>query len=398
MPPPVPPPIIPSGPQLQTGTLINPAPLPRSGAPDRGAPPPRLGVPGAAALSAADRRLDRNITDVCKRQPGVLPRMSFSTFGREMLFDGANPVSAQMAERLLTCLCATPLGNNDWQTVTGPCSVRQFRALSADGQLALINRVWNALATAHAFDMPTEQMCDPEYDTPPNNRAPLPSSWCPVSPGAASHHKRLAGRQPWRTLGIGFRVDGADQSAIDRNTSQGFTQQRLTRPFMLGVRGQEIEGTVLMNQAQARVWTGNRDIFNESAVCVSRNFFGATAFPERETDHKGAEGAYVWAVNCAGLWGFDTEGYQVGLGNASQWRPGEKAFASIAVDRVIGYVRIQRRGAPAEGGWRFDVPDDAHWVFTGGRVSVAQRTYMVDELNAWRGRHVIPALFDFATA
>jgi hypothetical protein len=318
-----------------------------------------------------------------------------------MLFYGANPPelrTVHMAERLLTCLSATSLGDNRWKGITDACTVRQFRAMDEPGQLDLINRIWNTLATAHTFDTPVAQMVDPEYSVPPDNRAPLPSSWCPMSKGARTYHKRLAGRRPWRELGIGFRVDGSDQSAIDRNTSQGFTQQRLAQPFMLGVRGQRIDSTVLMNQAQARVWTGNRDIFNESAVCVSRNFFGATAFPERETNHKGSEGAYVWAVNCAGMNGFDTEGYQIGLGNASQWRPGEKAFAAIPADRVIGYVRVQRRGAPDEGGWRVDVPDDANWVFTGGVCSVPQRSYMIDELSAWRGKHVIAPLYDFATA
>lgn len=390
MPPPVPPPIVPPGAQLQVGAIIN-APL----APPLGRAPPLRG--GGGAVTPAERRQGQNIADVCRRQPGVLPRACFSTFGREMLLQGPGAVGQQMAERLLTCLSATPLGDNGWQAHTRDVTVRQFRAMTEAQQLDLVNRIWNALATAHAFDTPVAQMLDPEYDAPPDDRAPLPSSWCPTVVGGSILAKRLRGRQPWRELGVGFRVDGSDQSAIARNTSQGFTQQRLARPFMLGVRGQEIEGTVLMNQAQARVWTGNRDIFNESAVCVSRNFFGATAFPERETDHKGSEGCYLWAVNCAGMSGFDTEGYQVGLGNASQWRPGEKAFLSITSDRVIGYVRIQRRGAPAEGGWRFDIADDANWIFTGGACSVGQRAYLIDELAAWRGKHVVSHLYDFAT-
>ncbi len=385
--------MIPSGVNLLQGPIINAPPL----APGRA--PPRPGGPGAVvAPTPQERRQGQKIDTVCKRLPGVLPRLCFSQYGDEMLLQGPNPVTQQMAERLLTALSATPLGNNDWKTVTDGCTVRQFRAMTAAEQIALINSIWNRLASAHAFETPTEDMTDPAGDIPANDRDPLPSSWCPTQPGGTVYRKRLTGRRPWRELGIGFRIDGGDQGAITRNTTNGFTQQRLVRPFMLGTRGQEIDGTVLMDQTQARVWTGNRDIFNETAVCVSRNFFGATAFPERETDHKGQEGSYLWAVNCAGLRGFDTEGYQIGLGNASQWRPGEKAFASIPADRVVGYVRIQRRGAPATGGWRFDIATDANWTFTGSALTVGQRTYMIDELNAWRGRHVIDARYDFATA
>ncbi len=49
-----------------------------------------------------------------------------------------------------------------------------------------------------------------------------------------------------------------------------------------------------------------------------------------------------------------------------------------------------------EGGWRFDIADDVNWNFI-GTPNVKQRTYIIDELNAWRGKHTIPAAFDFAT-
>lgn len=403
MPPLVPPPIIPNGQQLQVGPIINPPLLPRG---PGGGPPVRANNP-AVPLTPVQQRQNRTIADVCRRQEGVLPRECYSQYGREMLFHPNNQPDLRerhMAERLLTCLSATPLGDNSWKTITDQYTVARYRAMDEHGQLDLINRIWNALSTTHAFSTPAAQMYDPDYSVPPDDRAPLPSSWCPTARGATTHHKRLVGRRPWRELCVGFRIDGSDQTAIDRNTSQGFKQQRLAEGFMLGVRGQRIDMTVLMNQALARVWTGNRDIFNESAVCVSRNFFGATAFPERETNHiligppDAPDRAYLWALNCEGMRGFDTEAYQLGLGNASQWRPGEKAFASFPAGRVIGYLRIQRLGAPIDGGWVFRIADDAQWVFTGGSASDAQRRYMVDELNAWRGVNVVPAAFDFATA
>jgi hypothetical protein len=43
-----------------------------------------------------------------------------------------------------------------------------------------------------------------------------------------------------------------------------------------------------------------------------------------------------------------------------------------------------------------DFPKDAKWTYTGA-PSVRQRTYMEDELAAWRGgSYTIPAAFDFA--
>ena len=120
----------------------------------------------------------------------------------------------------------------------------------------------------------------------------------------------------------------------------------------------------------------------------------ATAFPERETQGT----YYLWAVNVGNLTGFDTEQYQLGLPNSRQWRPGEKAFPFIPPANVLGYVQIDRRGAPDTGGWRVDISKAARWTFTGGTMSVRQRTYIEDELAAWRGgSYTIPASYDFAT-
>jgi hypothetical protein len=345
----------------------------------------------------------RNITEVSQVIEGALPRQSYTIgagsrpSGRALLLDPPNPVVDEpTAERLLTVLIARTKGRDAaWQALANPVTVQAFRNMNDLQRTALINNLWNAITSQHAFTTAHAAMDDPANDTPANVVAPLPSSWCPVAPGANTYHKRLAGKQPFRLYGIGFRVDGSNADSIRRNVGNGFTQQRLSPVFMLGTRGQRLDGTVLMDDTMARVWTLNHDIFNETAVCVSRNFFGATAFPERETNHKGSEVSYLWAVNCLNLQGFDTENYQVGLPGSRQWRPGEKAFRAIPADRVVGYVPVQRRGCTHGGGWNFDIAKDVNWTFTGA-VTVAQRGYMIDELNAWRGIHKIPALYDFA--
>ena len=350
----------------------------------------------------------RPIGIVCKDDlQGVLPMRCYSPArapvpsGEALLkqpaapeFDAVPAVGDVMVERLLTALSS--IKNADKLTVralTDAMSIRAFRAAGEAQQLVFIDQLWNRICTTHAFNRRGNLMSDPASDDLGGRT--LPSSVCPISPGANTFRKRLRGRQPFQEFGIGFRVDGADQSSIARILGAGMTQQRLSSAFMLGPRrGMRLDGTNMMDTTRARCWTANNDIFNETAVCVSRNFFGGTAFPERDTQGT----CYLWAVNCSNLVGFDTEDYQLNLGNSRQWRPGEKAFPSIPPENVLGYIQIDRRGAPRTGGWRVDIPQGARWTFTGGAMTVKQRGYIEDELAAWRGgSYTIPADYDFAT-
>ncbi len=369
---------------------MNPPPIPPSMPPTR------------SNWSATRDLLARPIGEVCQVLPGVLPMRCYSLAkpnlpSGNVLLQGsvgaaAPSVSDAMVERLLSALASIRNGNNQAAgAVTGSMTIREFRNLREQEQLAFINRIWNAVSTAHPFTQSAANMFDPIADDTGGN-GPLPTSICPDSRGSNNFVKRLRGRQPFREFLVGFRVDGADNDSIARVTGTGMTQQRLSPQFMLSRRGLRLDSTVMADESEARVWTGNHDIFNETAVCVSRNFFGGTAFPERTTNGM----CYLWAVNCEGLDGFDTEQYQLNLPGARQWRPGEKAFRFIPADHVLGYVRIDRRGAPPGGGWKVDIPADANWTFTGS-PTVRQRAYMMDELAAWRGgSYTIPPEFDFA--
>lgn len=364
-------------------------------------PPPPIfgGRPPGGPVGAVDF-LARTLTNVCKNLPGVLPMQCFSPArppfpGGQAVLQNGNPplpVSQDHCEKLLSALASLKNANNAATAVADRLTIRQFRTLAPPQQIAHIDLIWNAISTAHAFTSATSTMFDPAGDGLDGN-GPLPSSVCPTAISAGTFKKRLSGKQPFREFGVGFRVDGGDNGAVARIKGQGMTQQRLNIPFMLQRRGLKLEGTVMMDQTHARVWTGNHDIFNESAVCVSRNFFGGTAFPERETVGK----YYLWAVDVSALSGFDTEQHQTGLPGSKQWRPGEKAYAFIPANKVLAYVEIDRRGAPATGGWKFDIAKDANWTWIGA-PTVKQRTYVEDELAAWRGgSYTIPADFDFAT-
>ncbi len=367
-----------------------------------GVPPP----PGRLVTPAAPDYLARPIGDVCTNLPGVLPMRCYMPAkgrvpsGDDLLHQGTTPppVTQAMTEKLLSALAS--IRNGDMRAarrVTDGVTIRQFRTMLELQQMQVIDRIWNTVTTSHPFTQAALGMADPLTDSL-SGLDPLPSSVCPVRPGMSVYQKRLNGRQPFREFSVGFRVDGSDGADVSRITGGGMTQQRLSTGFMLTRRGLQLAGTVMMDQTQARVWTGNYDIFNETAVCVSRNFFGASAFPERGTESL----VYVWAVNCSNLVGFDTEAYQVGLTaqglKPKQWRPGEKAFEFIPAANVLGYVQIDKRGAPAAGGWSFDVPANANWTWTGA-PTVKQRAYIEDELAAWRGgSYTIPPEYDFANS
>ena len=83
-----------------------------------------------------------------------------------------------------------------------------------------------------------------------------------------------------------------------------------------------------------------------------------------------------------------------------QPRESEKAYAEIPPQRLLGWIKVRRLGAPAVGGWSFEIPDDETWqlVYPDERRPTRDvLTYMNEELGAWRGVHTIPGRFDFAT-
>ena len=404
---PPPPPLPPAPPLIQAARLM----LPMRG--QRAAP---------AAAVANLNWLERPINDVCNAGLGLLPYCAFSLpnppwpGGRAALHGPAGPngppaVGALMGERLMTVLAHRNKANRGgFNAALGAMTIRDFRAAAPVARLAFIDALWNAVAAPRPFNRPAQTMDDPAYaELEEGDHRPFPTSWCPanagvamVRPGAAmprpACRKRVAG-QPWRSVTIGFRVDGSSDRDIERIRGNGMTQLSLDPAITKGPgHGLVLTGTVANDYATARYWTDQNDIFNETAVCVSRNLFGATAFPLRETNHRGAEFSLLWAVKCAGLSGCDTEHEQVGVAGSRWWRPGEKAFQAIPAANVLGWIKIRRRGAPAAGGWRFEIEKDMNWTFIpAAQPTVAQRVYMENELAAWRGLHEIPASWDFAT-
>lgn len=367
---------------------------------------------------------DRKLDQVIKLgQPGVKPYQAYNPStakwdgfpgGKAALTsnDGAPVVTQQNVDRLVTALASLNHAGEAAKNKSKSITIGDFRNMTQQNQLKFINELWDLIATPFAFDTKAQDMYVPAAaGVPP---APLPSSWCPKPKegmgSTAVHHMRLAHGghpDPWKRFCVGFRVDGSDMNSITRVRTSGMTQQILNPSFMLNFRGMVVDGTTAADPTKPRFWTSNDDIFNETAVCVSRNFFGGTAFPLRNSYHhylSGPQGgrkgetqfSVLWAVDCTGLVGMDTEAIQLRRPGARVWRPGEKAFREIRPNRLIGYIPIRKMGDSPKGGWSFDIKPGTVWTYCGAG-SFDQKDYINGELKAWTGCHYIPGAFDFAT-
>jgi hypothetical protein len=328
------------------------------------------------------------------------------------------PVSQQMLERLVTVIAQAGAGNGSsvadifknvvvrGRLVSGASpvtamTIRQFMALSPEDQLAVIDIGWNRVCTKKAYDKATYDMFEPAAPAIAPTVSPIPSGMIPDGAGGyrVGYVNRAGVPDAFKDLKVGFRVDGSDDNiprTIQRINDDGMTTQLKNRYLMYNIKGWEVEGTTVdLDTLAPRVWATKNDLFNESAVCVARNFFGATAFPMRDMVGR----ALLWAVDVTGLIGFDTEQYQTTLGADRQWRPGEKAYMRIPPSNVIAYVPIRKLGEPVggRGGWSFSIERDAQWTWGRHRALPAQRTYIEAMLDAWKGTHTIPGAYDFAT-
>jgi hypothetical protein len=276
------------------------------------------------------------------------------------------PSAISVARQLASALGSSDEGingnRNQWNEWRELWSIREFRKLDSIGQFEVINKLWDILTTAYPFDQQPRDMFEPEYDSRLEYRKtiPLPTSWCPKPESPSEYYQRAKGKK-WNQLGVGFRIEGGWAELSDtlgRLDKNGMTQWRQNKELMAKMSGFYIEGTQIGKELdKVRFWNGNYDILNQTAVCVSRNFFGATAFPERKS-----QGEYVlFALDCYNLKGFDTEKKQMEHGK--QWRPGEKAFQQIPFKNVIGWVCIRRCGCDPGGGWEFEIGQNVKWNY-----------------------------------
>ena len=327
---------------------------------------------------------------------------------------GYKPPQEQTIQKLMTVLAQC-----QHQEVLDGClgnamTVRQFLALTPDAQMRTIDALWDRCTLRARYDKATEAMYEPNNEVN-LSKGQLPSTIRPdpakTSGGVVKGFVRGPTFNPFTSLGVGFRVDGSGQDArtpvepgrapkdprdsIARVLRDGMTAQILADGYMLGVAGKNLIGTAVKRGTKLgpRLNVAQRDLWNESGVCVARSFFGSTAFPERSSQCE----AVMWAVDVTGLIGFDTEGWQMAnpVAGAKQWRPGEKCYPAVTSNRMIGYVMITKLG-DYNGGWAFRIKDDASWTFFGGNNR--QREYVTADLDTYKGKTMeVPTEMDFQT-
>lgn len=268
----------------------------------------------------------------------------------------------------------------------GQMTFGQFAELTAAEQMDVINFVWNRNVMCGDYNRTLAQMTEPNVTVmPPGSGLPLPSSVHPIDNNANVRRLQLGTPgTPFKTLGVAFRVDGRKDADIDRIKTQGMTAQVANMEFMHEVKGWELDGTQIAGDTRRpRLWTENRDLLNESGVCVARTLLGATAFPERCTGAPAKGGptlVNLFAVNCTGLLGYDTEQFQID--NNALWRPGEKAFERIPKEQVIAYIKLKRTGGEAGANWKFQIDPGTRWIPV-NRASDEVQRYIDAELAAW---------------
>lgn len=306
--------------------------------------------------------------------------------------------SEDMLKRLVTALCFVEKEGLLSTTLANGWTIKNFMGLTEGFQIQVINNLWNECTMPKTYDCKFADMVESDGQVT-TGQDQLPSSLYPNASKGAIPFIKGPVVQPFKKFGIGFRVDGSlnGKSSVDsipRIQKEGMTAQVLNAWFMESVRKMMVKGTMIaLNTSAPRIYIRAQDLFNETAVCISRSLIGATAFPERDTKDTVA----LWAVDTSGLTGFDTEKHQIDQ-KAHPWRPGEKCVERVPPKNVIGYVLIDRLGIPENvGGWKFRIPKDAKWTYLNVPAQ-DKKKYVEDELSAWADgvEYSIPGLYDFA--
>lgn len=276
--------------------------------------------------------------------------------------------------------------------------IRIFNRQPKDIQLIILNHLWECCYKREAPYTKASSMIDGAATIDGNKS--LPSSIRRV-PGTGFFARIEAGpvQDAWNKWQIGFRIDGGKDGGsrddLSRIVNEGCTALLKNPDLAVKVVKKFYHEHRASLGKDLYVGYQNRDLYNESGTCVARSLFGATAFPYRYThnNHPGPADAggelafqYLFAINCAGELGLDTEKVQVDMGNNSLWRPGEKAFAGFSADRILGWTKVVRLGQPDSSlnmstGWSFKFVD-CRWTWLrppGGPL----QSFLEEELATW---------------
>lgn len=294
--------------------------------------------------------------------------------------------------------------------------IRIFNLMRKQDQLVLLENLWGDCYKKVSPSQLAAEMMDGELGVAGDKS--LPSS-IRRRDGTGFFAILEAGPRPraWKDFQIGFRIDGGKARAgsrddLGRVSKEGMVALQKKPDLAVQVVKKFYHEHPSCQTSDLFIGYQNRDLYNESGTCVARSLLGATAFPYRYTENNAdggpADGGgelafqYLFAVDCSGAKGVDTEKTQVEMGNNSLWRPGEKAFAGLGAERLLGWTRIVRKGQPPSGtpqptGWSFMFLD-SKWTWLkapGGE----RQAFLEGELATWEPNRTynISYAYDFQT-
>jgi hypothetical protein len=294
----------------------------------------------------------------------------------------------------------------------------EFCRKSQAEQIALLGDLWDTCYKPVVPSTSAKTMVDGLGVT--TGDGSLPSSLKP-RPGSGYFTSLDPGPEPqaWSKWQIGFRVEGGKskdgtRDDLTRVINEGIRPLQKSPDLAVLVAKKYYHGHKSSIAPDLYIGYQNRDLYNESGTCVARSLIGGTAFPYRETTNNkaglhpnlggGLQFQYLFAVDCSALTGVDTEDEQIKMQSESLWRPGEKAFPGIPKEKVLGWVRVIKKGKPANPsrvgvtGWAFELLD-SQWTWL--REPYGPRRIFLDaELAAWQANrtYVLMNSYDFQGA
>lgn len=322
-----------------------------------------MALPSPAALRAAQaaRRASELLRKPLSNINGTSDRLANKGL---VLPAGITPhVLARWDAAIETFQDHDPQGaGSEWRAFRARYNISDLAGLDLNGHNSNIDEIWKELASFLPYDTQVQNMLDP-------GRGNLPSSL--TQPAL----------QAFKLHGFCYRCDQRAPDSVQRyGFAPAYGMDAYTPAY--------IQGTIMARicrdatQRAAGFWIGNRDIINQTTVCVSRTLRGCGKFPSPEKT--GTHYMYAFKLPLATA-GFDTEARQVNV-TGGRWLPGEKAVPQIQAGWILGYLPIQKNGSDTGGAgfnsYSYTITRSA-WTFTGG--TPADQAYLTAELNAITG-------------
>lgn len=277
--------------------------------------------------------------------------------------------------------------DQSWKNMTlsdfeGP--VEENSMTKQSRQCRVIDKIWNSMVKTVTANKLGQNMIEPDYKPRKGYNYPLslPSSFVDENKD----------KKPWQTLGIGFRCDSRKPADV---LKQGFVPMYWDASRFMQEEHYIAQTMMFCPWSNTmHIFRDNVDAVGQSCVCVARSLLGATKFPETNATTNKKDKFHVWALDINDLNGFDLEEYQ--LPKFKAWRPGEKMFPCVEVDRILAHVEVIKHGEDKEkGGWKFEFKSDAKWTWHRRGLKKELMDYLDGELDRFKGKGVFLSTLDW---